>query len=117
MTAHSMGRGCLRLLMDCALLALTPADVISGVRLQGLAGLNDPAQAAAVTVRPASASGMNHTDKKLLTLIGDGSHVAEELVSSLEYALPQLLQQLVKLEIKGLLVRESGGYRQLRDRE
>ena len=112
-----MGQGCLRLLMDCALLALTPADVISGVRLQGLAGLNDPAQAAAVTVRPASASCMNHGDKKLLTLIGDGSHVAEELVSSLEYALPQLLQQLVKLEIKGLLVRESGGYRQRRDRD
>ena len=91
--------------------------MISGIGWQELAGLNDPAQAAAVTVKPASASDMNAAAKELLTLIGDGCHVAEELVSSLEYALPQLLQQLVKLEIKGLLVRESGGYRQRRDRE
>mgnify|MGYP001203557528 FL=1 len=112
-----MGQGCLRLLMDGALLALTSADVISGVRWHGLEGLNDPAQAAAVTVKPASASDMNDADKEPLTLIGDGCHVAEELVSSLEYVLPQLLQQLVKLEIKGLLVRESGGYRQRRDRD
>lgn len=72
-----MGQCCLCLLMDGALLALTPADVIGGVRLQGLAGLNDPAQAAAVTVKPALASDMNHVDKELLTLIGDGRHVAK----------------------------------------
>ena len=112
-----MGQGCLRLLMDGALLALTPAYVISGVRWQGLPGLNDTAQAEGVTIKPASASDMNDADKEPLTLIGDGCHVAEELVSSLEYVLPQLLQQLVKLEIKGLLVRDSGGYRQRRDRE
>ena len=112
-----MGQGCLRLLMDGALLALTPADVISGVRWQGLAGVNDPLQTSAVTVKPASANDINDADQELLSLIGDGCHAAEELVSSLEYALPQLLQQLVKLEIKGLLVCESGGYRQLRDRE
>jgi len=114
---HSMGQGCLRLLMDGALLALTPADVISGVRWQGLVGVNDPLQTSAVTVKLASANDINDADQELLSLIGDGCHAAEELVSSLEYALPQLLQQLVKLEIKGLLVRESGGYRQRHDRD
>ena len=114
---HSMGQGCLRLLMDGALLALTPADVISGTPWQGLAGVNDSAQTSAVTVKPAPAGDMNDADKELLILIGDGCHAAEELASSLKRDLPQLLQELVKLEIKGLLVRESGGYRQRRDRD
>ena len=112
-----MGQGCLRLLMDGALLALTPADVISGTPWQGLAGANDSAQTSAVRVKPAPAGDMNDADKELLILIGDGCHAAEELTSSLKRDLPQLLQELVKLEIKGLLVRESGGYRQRRDRD
>ncbi|MDA7581293.1 hypothetical protein N8718_00080 [Luminiphilus sp.] len=112
-----MGQGCLRLLMDGALLALTPADVISGIRWQGHAGVNDPSQASAVAVKPVSACDTNDADQELLSLIGDGCHGAEELAPALNRALPQLLQQLVKLEIKGLLVRESGGYRQRRDRD
>ena len=114
---HSMGQGCLRLLMDGALLALTPADVISGIRWQGLAEVNVPPQTSVTKVKPASEGDIDDADKALLFLIGDGCHTAEELVSSLKHALPQLLQQLVKLEIKGLLVRESGGYRQRRDRD
>ena len=112
-----MGQGCLRLLMDGALLALTPADVISGIRWQGIAGVNDSPQTSTVKVKPVSESDINDADKALVSLIGDGCHAAEELGSSLKRALPQLLQQLVRLEIKGLLVRESGGYRQRRDRD
>ena len=111
---HSGGRGCLELLMDGALLALKPVDVIravnwshphieapdvDGADLKEAAGL-------AQLPRPTG----NEVCDVLLAAIGDGYHLADDLATALSLDITAVQQALAQLEIDGQLARRGQAY-------
>lgn len=108
---HTGGKGCLELLMDGALLALNPVDVIRAVNwsqphiemseLSG-AGLKEATDLVELP-RPTG----HDTFDQLLAAMGDGHHSADDLATALSLDITAVQQALAQLEIDGQLVRRG----------
>ena len=105
------GRGCLELLMDGALLALKPADVIRAVNWSqphtsvpdlDEAAFEDTAHTEALSNPPE-----NEAFDLLLAAMGDGYHSAEDLATALSLDIRVVHQALAQLEIDGQLTRQG----------
>ena len=108
---HRGGRGCLELLMDGALLALKPADVIRAVNWSqphtsvpdlDEAAFEDTAHTEALSNPPE-----NEAFDLLLAAMGDGYHSAEDLATALSLDIRVVHQALAQLEIDGQLTRQG----------
>lgn len=111
---HSGGRGCLELLMDGALLALKPSDVIRAVNWShpqieapafNGAGFKD-----APDLREPYGPTGNDAFDLLLAAMGDGYHSAEDLAAALSLDIRAVHQALAQLEIDGQLARQGQAY-------
>ena len=111
---HRGGRGCLELLMDGALLALRPVDVIRAVNWSH-PYIDAPEFDEAVfndTVDPTALPGRGGNDAfdGLLAAMGDGYHSAEDLATALSLDIRVVNQTLAQLEIDGQLTRQGQAY-------
>ena len=108
---HRGGRGCLELLMDGALLALKPADVIRAVNWsRPYSEVPDWNEAAFKdTAGPAAqrSPSENEAFDLLLAAMGDGYHSAEDLATALSLDIRVVHQALAQLEIDGQLTRQG----------
>lgn len=108
---HRGGRGCLELLMDGALLALKPADVIRAINWSH-PHIDAPDLDEAIfndTVNAIALSGPtgNEAFDLLLEAMGDGYHSAEDLATALSLDIWVVHQALAQLEIDGQLTRQG----------
>ena len=113
---HRGGRGCLELLMDGALLALKPADVIRAVNWSqphtlvldlDKAAFKDTAHTEALSSYSESSPAKNEAFDLLLAAMGDGYHSAEDLATALSLDIRVVHQALAQLEIDGQLTRQG----------
>lgn len=105
---HQGGRGCLQLLMDGALLAITPSDVIRAVNW-----LRPCFESRELDVTDCSAMqgyAANGTSDAMVAVVGDGLHSVDELASALAMDITEVQRALVQLEIDGRLTRLAHGY-------
>ena len=111
---HRGGKRCLESLMDGALLALKPVDVIRAVNWSH-PHIDAPDFDEAVfndTVDPIALSGPRGNDAfdGLLAAMGDGYHSAEDLAAALSLDIRVVNQTLAQLEIDGQLTRQGQAY-------
>ena len=108
---HRDVRACLELLMDGALLALKPVDVIRAVNWsQSHISVPDSDETAFKdTAHTAALSSTTETDAfdLLLAAMGDGYHSAEDLATALSLDIRVVHQALAQLEIDGQLTRQG----------
>ncbi len=105
---HSGGKGCLQLLMDGALLALNPVDVIRAVNWS-----RPDSEVADFDETDRSETQGKQGDETfhaLMVALGDGYHSADELANSLALDVIEVHQALVQLEIDGQLTRSGHGH-------
>lgn len=105
---HQGGRGCLQLLMDGALLAITPSDVIRAVNW-----LRPCFESRELDVTDCSAMqgyAANGTSDAMVAVVGDGLHSVDELASALAMDITEVQRALIQLEIDGRLTRLAHGY-------
>lgn len=130
---HRQGEGCLKLLLEGALLATCPKDVVDGSVWQ------HPVAETVTVTSAQSDSGLTVTDQvkggadnaslrsngvdkremlagtdeyqqSLLSLIGDGYHSAEALATALKTDVRDIYRLLTSLEVLGLVARHREGY-------
>ena len=108
---HRGGRGCLELLMDGALLALKPADVIRAVnwshRHIAVPDLDEATFKDTAHTGALSSPQENDVFDLLLAAVGDGYDSAEDLATALSLDIRVVHQALAPLEIDGQLNRQG----------
>ena len=108
---HRGGRGCLELLMDGALLALKPADVIRAVnwshRHIAVPDLDEATFKDTAHTGALSSPQENDVFDLLLVAVGDGYHSAEDFATALSLDIRVVHQALAQLEIDGQLTRQG----------
>jgi DNA processing protein len=105
---HHGGRGCLQLLMDGALLAVTPSDVVRAVNwFRPSIGIPELDVTDCSAMQGRAAHG---TSDALVAVVGDGLHSADELASALAMDITEVQRALIQLEIDGRLTRLAHGY-------
>lgn len=108
---HRGGRGCLELLMDGALLALEPADVIRAVnwshRHIAVPDLDEATFKDKAHTGALSSPQESDVFDLLLAAVGDGYHSAEDLATALSLDIRVVHQALAQLEIDGQLTRQG----------
>lgn len=104
---HPGGAGCLQLLMDGALLAVKPVDVIRAVNWHHPL-VEDPELESKNSSERQVVTG-NETCDALLVAMGDGRHSAEDLAGSLSLDIGEVHRALIQLEIDGQLTQPVYG--------
>lgn len=105
---HYGGKGCLQLLMDGALLAIAPSDVIRGVNWFRPSVTIPELDLTTCSERQDTVS--NEISDALIAVVGDGFHSADELAASLAMDITEVQRALIRLEIDGQLTRLAHGY-------
>ena len=106
---HQAGRGCLKLLMEGALLATTPEDVIRGVNWHRPLAIGH-ASSTHVSVSGGDGTLPRTTSQTaLLEALGDGSHSSDDIARLLSLDIAEVHRDLVKLEIDGQVMRHDSG--------
>ena len=108
---HRSGSGCLELLMDGALLALKPIDVIRAVNWShpyiDVLDFDEQVLKDTADLAELSSPTGNEAFDLLLAAMGDGYHSADDLATALSLDIRAVHQALAQLEIDGQLARHG----------